>query len=361
MLIARAPFRVSLAGGGTDLEAYYTKYGGAVVSTTIDKYFYVFATRTAGNCVRISSSDHSTLHRQTLDERFLLDADTSLPRAIVNHFGVRAGLSLFFASEVLPGTGLGSAGTLAVALIKAMSIICGRRLTRRQTAELACSIEMDRLRMPVGKQDPYAASFGGLNYIEFRSDGVRVEPLEVSNDTLLQLQERLMLFFTRRRRNSTTILGEQRRSSERNRASVIAALHAIRESATELRRELLKGNVAAVGEWLDITWTHKRKLARGISDPWIDDWYRRARSAGAKGGKLVGAGGGGFLLLYCEPDGQEQLTRTLDASGLTRMDFRFESGGATLVVNKLRDLARSESLSEAGEVCVVESRMQVRR
>jgi D-glycero-alpha-D-manno-heptose-7-phosphate kinase len=331
----RAPLRVSLAGGGTDLQSYYAKYGGAVVSTTIDKYFYVVVSNADCDSIEISSSDYRAFYRESFNGLPPWDANLKLLTAIVHHFGTRAGLSVFVASQTPPSTGLGSSGAVAVALIKAMSIIRGQLMTTAEVAELACSIEIDKLRMPVGKQDQYAAAFGGLNYIEFRSDGVTVEPLEMPGDSRLQLQKRLLLFFTGRCRDSTAILREQKRSTERNRASVIKALHAIRESAIALRAELLNGNVAAVGDWLHASWMHKRNLAHGISDPWIDDWYRRAHSTGAKGGILSGAGGGGFLLLYCEPEGQERLTRTLDASGLTRMDFRFESSGAMVVANNL--------------------------
>jgi D-glycero-alpha-D-manno-heptose-7-phosphate kinase len=335
VLIARAPLRVSLAGGGTDLEAYYSKYGGAVVSVTIDKYFYVFVSPSDSQHIQVSSSDYQTFYRQRFDEAPLWDGDLRLPKAIIQHFGIHTGLSVFLASQVPPGTGLGSSSTVAVALIKAMSMLSGLRLTRQQIAELACVIEIEQLKMPMGKQDQYAAAFGGLNFFEFQPEGVAVQPIELESDVQTQLERRLMLFFTGRSRNSAEILGEQKRNSERNRATVIQALHIIRQTALELRRDLQRGEIGAVGECLDRSWTAKRQLAHGISDPWIDQWYEAARSAGAAGGKIAGAGGGGFLLLYCEPDQQDSVTAVLKASGLTRMDFRFESGGATVIMNTL--------------------------
>jgi D-glycero-alpha-D-manno-heptose-7-phosphate kinase len=224
---------------------------------------------------------------------------------------------------------------VAVALIKAMSVLCGKRLSRQQVAELACEIEIDKLRMPIGKQDQYAASFGGLNYFKFNSEGVEVEPIDLPQESLSELERRLMLFFTGHSHDSAQILGEQRRNSERNRASVIESLHIIKHQAEQLRTELRRGDISTVGDRLHNSWMAKRQLAQGISDPWIDQWYGEARAAGAAGGKIAGAGGGGFLLLYCEPQHQDRVTVALESRGLSRMDFRFESGGAMVIVNTL--------------------------
>jgi D-glycero-alpha-D-manno-heptose-7-phosphate kinase len=335
VLLARAPLRVSLAGGGTDLEAYYGKYGGAVVSVTIDKYFYVFISLSDRPHIQVSSSDYQTFYRQRLDESPLWDGDLRLPRAIIEHFGIQVGISVFLASQVPPGTGLGSSSTVAVALIKALAVLKGDRLSQHEVAELACEIEIEKLGMPIGKQDQYAASFGGLNYVEFGPDGVLVEPIDLPASTLLELERRLMLFYTGRSRDSARILGEQKSGSERNRTSVIESLHTIKQAAVGLRQDLLRGDINSVGRWLHSSWLAKRRLAHGISDPWIDQWYETARAAGATGGKIAGAGGGGFLLLYCEPEHQDSVTAALTDSGLTSFDFCFESGGAMVLVNTL--------------------------
>jgi D-glycero-alpha-D-manno-heptose-7-phosphate kinase len=335
LLIARAPLRISLAGGGTDLEAYYGKYGGAVLSATIDKYFYVFLSRSDSAHIQVSSSDYQTFYRQRLDESTLSDGNLALPKAIIETFGIHTGLSIFLASQVPPGTGLGSSSTVAVALIKALSTLAGQRLSRQEVAELACQIEIEKLRMPIGKQDQYAASFGGLNFIKFASTGASVMPVILSQESLARLETRLMLFFTGRSRNSAQILGEQKRSSERNRAIVIEALHVIKAAALGMHADLLRDDLSSMGHRLHQSWIAKRQLAHGISDPWIDQWYDAARSAGATGGKIAGAGGGGFLLLFCEPEHQQQVTDALQADGLTRMDFRFESGGAMVIMNNL--------------------------
>ena len=348
MLIARAPLRLSLAGGGTDLEAYYAKYGGAVVSTTIDKYFYVILTFNDSNHIQVSSSDYRTFYRHPLEGTPLWDGDLSLPKVIIDHFGVWTGLSVFLASQVPPGTGLGSSSTVAVALIKAMSVLCNAPMTRQQIAELACEVEIEKLSMPIGKQDQYAAAFGGLNFIQFGPDGVVVEPLSLSPELGAELERRLMLFFTGRSRDSAQILGEQKRSSERNRAGVIDALHVIKNTALAIRNDLLRGDIDTLGDYLHESWIAKRQLASGITDPWIDQWYEVARESGARGGKIAGAGGGGFLLLYCEPQHQARVTEALESQGLHRMDFRFESGGAMVIVNTLLRKARKLTTTHAG-------------
>ena len=347
VLIARAPLRLSLAGGGTDLEAYYAKYGGAVLSTTIDKYFYVILTFNDSKHIQVSSSDYRTFYRHSLEGPPIWDGDLSLPKVIIEHFGVWTGLSLFLASQVPPGTGLGSSSTVAVALIKAMAVLCNVRMSRQEVADLACQVEIDKLKMPIGKQDQYAASFGGLNFIQFNPDGVVVEPLRLQDELQAELEARLMLFFTGRSRDSAQILGEQKRSSERNRAGVIEALHVIKSMAIALRNDLIRGDIGSLGEYLHESWVAKRQLAAGITDPWIDQWYQAARDAGARGGKIAGAGGGGFLLLYCEREHQDQVTQVLQAQGLHRMDFRFESGGAMVIVNTLLRKARVAAVTHA--------------
>jgi D-glycero-alpha-D-manno-heptose-7-phosphate kinase len=335
MLIARAPVRISLAGGGTDLEAYYSKFGGAVVSASIDKYFYVLVSHSSGDHIQVSSSDYRTFFRHRMESPPPWDGDLGLPKAIIQHFGIQRGLSIFLASQVPPGTGLGSSSTVAVALIKAMAVLAGRQLSRQEVAELACEIEIDRLGMPIGRQDQYAAAFGGLNFIEFRSDHVSVERLAVSEEAEFQLQRRLLLFFTGLTHNSAEILREQRQNTQRGQRPTLEALHLIKDVAIETRARLLRGEIAAIGELLHRSWLAKRTLARGISDPTIDRWYDLALRAGATGGKLVGAGGGGFLLLYCDPECHEAVSQRLDVEGLTRMDFDFESSGGTVIMNNL--------------------------
>jgi D-glycero-alpha-D-manno-heptose-7-phosphate kinase len=335
MLIARAPLRISLAGGGTDLAAYYARHGGAVVSATIDKHVYVILSADAGRHIQVSSADYRGFFRNGVDELARIDGELRLPKAVLRRFGVRSGLSILLASQVPPGTGLGSSSAVAVALTKALSELCGRRMSPAEVARVACEVEIGELGMPIGKQDQYAASFGGLRFYEFTCDGVRTERLEVPPGTLAALEERLMLFFTPSRHDSGRILAEQSRNCADDSSGAAVALHEIKEIALRTRADLLAGDVSRVGPGLHQSWMAKRRLARGITDPAIDAWYELAREAGASGGKIAGAGGGGFLLLCCEPERQDAVTAALSGRGLVRMDFRLESGGAMVIVNHL--------------------------
>jgi len=333
MLLARAPVRISFAGGGTDLEAYYARYGGMVVSAAIDKYFYVFVSPSAGDGVHISSSDYRSFYRWSREEEPVWDGDLRLPRAILHEFGVRDGLSAFLASEIPPGTGLGSSSTVAVALIKALATLSGQRLEPTQIAELAARIEIDKLGSPIGKQDQYAASFGGVNAIYFEKDGVRLEPLRLDLEVRADLERRLLLFFTGSSRSANDILREQRDATAGGSTGVLDALHEIKRAAVECRAVLERGDLTRFGEILDEGWHYKKRLAGSISNPRIEELYQRARRAGAAGGKITGAGSGGFLLLYCEPTYQPALCAEMEAQGLYRMDFRFDSGGAKVLMN----------------------------
>ncbi|MDE3088985.1 MAG: GHMP kinase [Chloroflexota bacterium] len=333
MLIARAPVRLSFAGGGTDLPAYYEKYGGAVVSTTLDKYFYVFLNVSGDDTIQITSSDYRTFYRHDGDMPLMFDGDLSLPRAILNHFGLTRGIAMFLASEIPPGTGLGSSSTVAVAIIKAVTTAKGLFLSKQQIAELACQIEIEKLGTPIGKQDQYAAAFGDLNLIQFTADGVTVEPLRISPETRRALEQNILLFFTGGTRQAATILTAQKRSSESDDPQVIAALHAVKQMAFEAKEILERGDLSRFGALLDAGWEQKKKFASGVSNPRIDECYALARARGALGGKLAGAGSGGFLMVYCEPPHHAAVTQALEAKELRRMDFRFETEGARVLVN----------------------------
>lgn len=333
MIITRAPVRLSFAGGGTDLEAYYSRYEGMVVSTTIDKYFYAFLQPIPDPVLQITSSDYQTFYRHRPSEEFFWDGDLSLPRAILHHFGIQSGVSMFLASEIPPGTGLGSSSTATVALIKAISTAQGITRSPQEIAELAALIEIQKLGMPIGKQDQYAAAFGGLNAITFNPQGVTVEPLNLPLTLIQRLERSLLLFFTGTRRAAASILSHQKAASERQDPQVTAALHAVKQMAVEVRQALEQGDLPALGDLLHASWERKKQFAAGVSNDRIDELYTLARANGARGGKIAGAGGGGFLLLYCEEDNQERVTRALEDRGLRRMAFHLETGGAQVLLN----------------------------
>jgi D-glycero-alpha-D-manno-heptose-7-phosphate kinase len=333
MLIARAPVRISLAGGGTDLPAYYERHGGFVINTTIDKYFYVFLNVINENGLQITSSDYRAFYRYNGDDPPLWDDDLGLPRAILDHFGVISGLSMFLASEVPPGTGLGSSSAVTVAIIKALAAAQGLPLARQDLAELACTIEIEKLSQPIGKQDQYASAFGGLNAIVFTADGVTVEPLWLPMETLERLQRNLLLFFTGSSRDASRILSQQKQASEEQDPRVVEALHAVRVMVEEVRQCLQRGELRRFGELLHRNWQRKKEFAPGVTTDYIDRCYQVARDNGAIGGKITGAGGGGFFMVYCEEGARERLTHSLEAEGLRRMDYCFESNGAQVLMN----------------------------
>jgi D-glycero-alpha-D-manno-heptose-7-phosphate kinase len=333
MLIARAPMRISFGGGGTDLAAYYMKYGGFVISTAINKYFYAVITTDESDDLQVISADYRSLFRHSPYNDLFWNGDLALPKAILHHFGIRRGINLFVASEVPPGTGLGSSSAAAVTMVRAISTLLEQPMTKQQVAELASHIEISKMGMPIGKQDQYAASFGGLNKITFSSQGVTVEPLNIEPDVSKTLERRLMLFFTGSSRESTSILKHQRKSTEQQDESVLRALHNIKQVAVDVQACLEKGDLDEFARLLHYSWSEKRRLAPGLSTGFIDECYSLALEHGASAGKITGAGGGGFLMLYSHEGRQDEVTQALEERGLKRMNFRFDQQGAKVVLN----------------------------
>jgi D-glycero-alpha-D-manno-heptose-7-phosphate kinase len=327
MLIARAPLRISLAGGGTDLPAYYERHPGMVISTTIDKFVYARVAANASRGAQIMSADYqmSYLHGPGVPMNW--DGDLALPRATLHELGIHDGLSIFLASEVPPGTGLGSSSAMAVALVQALAVYRGLSLSRHEIAETACRIEIGKLKAPIGKQDQFAAAFGGLNAIHFSAERVAVEPLHVAPGLAERLNRRLLLFFTGTARSSATILRTQQEASSKGDQRTIDGLHAIRALADTCRGLLERGDLDGIGELVHEGWQRKRALAAGITSDRIDHLYAVAREHGALGGKITGAGGGGFLLLYCHEGRQADVVEALEALGLRRMEMGFEERG----------------------------------
>lgn len=331
VLITRAPVRINLGGGGTDLPAYYERHGGLAVSATISYYVYTILTPGGSDGVQIISADPRALCQQSACDDLLWNDDLRLPKAITYHFNLCEGLSVFLASQVPPGTGLGSSGSVAVSMIKALAFWCGLDLGPRQVAELACYIEIEKMAMPVGKQDQYAAAFGGLNCIKFSREGVAVEPLRVSSETHDALERRLMLFFTGGSRQSSTILRLQKQASQQGDRDMVCRLEAIKELGVEIRAVLEKEDLDAFGKLLDRSWMEKRQLIDGITNPFLDQCYQTAQEHGALGGTVTGAGGGGFLLLYCPEDRQQAVVDALTTLGLQRWPFALDDGGVQVM------------------------------
>jgi D-glycero-alpha-D-manno-heptose-7-phosphate kinase len=301
-----APLRVSLAGGGTDIAAYFTQHGGAVVSSTIDQYVYVTVKRHSplfNENYRLSYS--KTEHVDHLD-----NIENDIARECLRLVPVPPPLFISTAADLPALSGLGSSSSFAVGLLYALHVIKGEDVSAGQLAEEACHVEIDVLRRPIGKQDQYAAAFGGLNYISFRRDGrVQLDPLWLPNDAVGKLFKASMLFWTGQQRNAAGVLAEQVSRMPQAGADY-AELH---KMADDCRQQLLSGahDLAAVGKLLDTGWRIKRGFASGISSDGIDAQYQRAMSAGALGGKILGAGGGGFLYLLVPPERQNAVRSAL--------------------------------------------------
>jgi D-glycero-alpha-D-manno-heptose-7-phosphate kinase len=338
MLIARAPTRISYAGGGTDIEPYCAEHGGMVVSAAIDKYFYVFISPNGDGALEISSADYRAFLRYDLKgDPIGVGGELKHAEAAFEYAGVSRGYSVFMASQVPAGSGLGSSSAVAVALVKGLSTLKRMSMSKADLAAAACEIELGRLRMPIGRQDQYASAFGGVNAIHFSASGVRVEKLDVPSGTFERLQQETMLFYTGLVHDSSVILRDQKaRMADPDRSNV-EQLHSIKQAAEMVRDALLKGDVEAVGPIMDKAWQSKKTLSDGISNPTIDNAYCEARNAGALGGKIAGAGGGGFMLLICPPDRQAAVEAALHRQGLIRAGFNFDFAGARVLMNNVAD------------------------
>lgn len=335
MLIVRSPVRISFGGGGTDLPAYYERYGGAILSTSINKYFYSILSRRDDNLVQIISSDLRTMETwEHIAHMNIKGKKLELPLAVLRSVGRNVAVNLFMASEIPPGTGLGSSATVCVNLLKALTTYLHIPTSKYDVAEKAFDIARNVLGKPVGKQDEYASAFGGLNFIQIQTDGATtVEPLELPEEVKRELQQNLMLFFTGTARDSGTILREQEQSSQQQRSDAVEALHEIRWLAEKMRRALQAGELNKFGLLLDEAWQCKKRVSNKISNTGIDEMYRLAKERGALGGKITGAGGGGFMLLYCEQPYQAAVRQVLAEREAPEMRFEFESHGAHVIAN----------------------------
>ncbi len=328
LILARAPFRISLGGGGTDLPSYYSKHGGFVLSAAINRYLYIYVNRPASDdCIRVKYSKSEQV--QTRDE---LQHD--LVRLALGHLDLQGSLEIVSMGDVSAGTGLGSSGTYLVTLLLALHELKRERIPTQALAEEACHIEMDLAGHPVGKHDHYLAAFGGITCLEICTDGrVKVSPLNIAVTTVEELQHSVLLFYTGITRRSTDILDEQRTATDGGDAAVLDSLHRTRELGYRIKDVLECGDLDQFGRLLDEHWQNKKRRSGKISDPQIERWYETARQHGALGGKIVGAGGGGFLMLYCPREHKSRLRTVLTADGLREMTYGFDYEGAKVMVN----------------------------
>jgi D-glycero-alpha-D-manno-heptose-7-phosphate kinase len=335
VLIVRSPVRISFGGGGTDLPAYYETYGGAVLSVAINKYFYTILGRRSDGRIQVISSDLRVFDTwQDIANMSVQSGELEIPLAVLKDVGCNISVDLFLASEIPPGTGLGSSASVCVNILKTLTTYVQTPLSKYELAERAFHVAHNLLGKHVGKQDEYAATFGGLNYITFHQDGsVQVNAVDLDGVLLRELQSNLMLFFTGSSHHSWTILREQEMSTRSQTSSTLDALSEVKALAAEMRDVLQRGQLRKFGELLHEGWQAKRRISSKISTPRIDELYALARHHGAVGGKITGAGGGGFLLLYCERENQPAVKQVLSAEGVQEMTFGFDMQGAQVLVN----------------------------
>lgn len=332
MIITRTPFRITLGGGGTDLPSYYNEHGGFVFSVTIDKYMYInLNTPIVDDLIRVKYSKYEEVSK--VDE-----VQHSLVREALRLMSVKNSIEIQSMADIPAGTGLGSSGCYLVGLLNALHCYKCINVSQQELAEEACHIEMDVLKHPVGKQDQYMAAFGGFVVMDIDKNGkVKVSRPDISEDIIDELESSLLIYYTHTSRAANDILKEQNKAAKEKTHEahkvVLASLSEIKDIGYQTLDAVKKGNLTEFGKLLDIHWRTKKKLSNKVSSSDIDELYELGLKNGALGGKILGAGGGGFLLFYCRKDYQHKLTKAMTSAGLRRMRFKFDFDGSKVMVN----------------------------
>ena len=324
MIITRTPLRISLGGGGTDLPSYYEPYGGFVLAGAINRYVYI--------CINRTFTDDYFLKYSGIERVREIDRiDHPIFREALRLHGLEPGIEIVSVADIPSGTGLGSSGSFTVGLLRALYAHERKHTTSMNIAAEACKIEMELLQRPVGKQDQHIAAFGGLTCFEFAKDGrIQASRLTMSNDALCDLEEHLLMFFTGYAREADTVLAEQRTRSSQGDPAMVDNLHLVKELGLASKDALQRGDTQEFARLMDVHWQNKKKRSAIMSNSKIDDWYQLGLENGALGGKLVGAGAGGFLLFYAQD--RDRLRKALQGEGLTEVRFQFDHDGSTVLV-----------------------------
>ena len=327
MIRSKAPLRISFAGGGTDVSPYPEERGGCVISATIDKYAYCTLRTRDDDKIGVTSLDYGTTAEFRKDQEFVFDGKLDLIKAAIGSFKAPSGFDLFIHCDAPPGSGLGASSATVVSMVAAMKHWLNLPLSDYDIAEAAFGIEREKMGIKGGRQDQYAAAFGGFNFIEFAKNKTVVNPLRVKEDVVDELQYRLLMCYTGRTRMSSNIIQEQVKGFVDRKREVVEALDATKTLAIEMKNALLRGNLDEVGHLMHKGWTEKKKFAGGVSDTRINTIYDAAMKAGALGGKITGAGGGGHMIFLCEFERRHLVVRELEASGAVVSPFAFDNRG----------------------------------
>jgi len=327
MIVSRAPVRFSLGGGGTDLPSYSREHGGYLVAAAIDKYVFVGANRGFRETIRLAYSKTETV--DSVDQ-----IEHRIFRESLRYVGIRKGIELFSVADVPGNSGLGSSGSFTVALLNALHAYQGNFVSTGQLAEQACAIEIDVLKEPIGKQDQYIAAYGGITAFAFQRDGsVVAERVPIRDEVIDELESNLVIFYSGVERSASAVLADQGKTIRANTDAALERMHRIKQLGHDTHRLLVRGEIDSYGELLHEHWMHKRKLASSMTDPAIDEHYEAARRAGAVGGKLIGAGGGGFFMFYTRPADKRRVWEAMVQRGLKALRFRFDPDGARILAN----------------------------
>ena len=327
MILVRTPLRMSFVGGGSDLPSYYKKMGGAVLSTSVDKYMYVTVNQKFDNNIRLSYS-------VTENENSAKQIKHPIVRNTLDLLNIKGGIEITSISDIpSQGSGLGSSSSYTVALLHALYAYKGHNASKEELARLSSHIEIDLCGDKIGKQDQYAAAFGGLNLIEFNEDEtVLVSPVTCKPSTIKKMEESIIVFYTGRTRSAAALLSEQsnnmKQASKRNLMSEMVSL------VYDMKNLLENDDIESLGGLLDKNWQLKRQITAGVSDPQIDNWYNKGISAGAKGGKLLGAGNGGFMMFFAPKEKHANISIAM--KGLQRVPFSFDNNGSQIVFSDLK-------------------------
>jgi len=323
MIITRSPLRISLGGGGTDLPGYYRKFGGFVLSAAIDKYVYIIIHKRF-------VSDILLKYSRLEEVQSIEDIKHPLIRECMKSTNCLSHLEITSMADVPSGTGLGSSGSFTTALLKGLHAYKKNLIHPQELAEQACDIEINRLGEPIGKQDQYISAYGGITCFRFHTnDQVEAKPLKINDETLYNLEDNLLLFFTGYSREASSILKEQKEKTKINNKDMIENLHFIKELGYQSEEALEKGNLEKFAELMNIHWDYKKKRSNIMSNNKINEWYDLAIKNGAIGGKLIGAGGGGFLMFYA--DNKITLRRAMLETGLMEVRFKFDFEGTKIM------------------------------
>lgn len=324
MIVTRSPLRISLGGGGTDLPSYYQEHEGFLIAAAIDKYVYITLHQTFVQelIVKYSKLEHVTN---------VNDLSHPIIREALKYVGIEIPyLEITSMADIPAGTGLGSSGSFTTALLKALHTMKKNLVHTQELAEQACHIELNLLNEPIGKQDQYIAAYGGITCFRFRKDGqVEAWPLKIDTETMYNLEDNLLLFFTGYSRSASHILKEQNDQSKNNSQSMLDNLHFVKDLGEKSKGYLESGDLHSFAELMNVHWEYKKQRSSGMTNPDIDAWYNLARQNGAVGGKVIGAGGGGFLMFYTEE--KMRLRHAMRDAGLKEVRFRFDYQGTQVV------------------------------